>query len=76
MQSHTHPINTHTHTHTHKHTHTVLVIGFPQEVYDVTEDIGDAPITVQIISGELADGVSVDIFFSNQNVTVFGKRNY
>ena len=42
----------------------------------MTEDIGDAPITVQIISGELADGVSVDIFFSNQNVTAFGKRLY
>ncbi|XP_064387615.1 uncharacterized protein LOC135335886 isoform X2 [Halichondria panicea] len=54
----------------------VLVIGFPQEVYDVTEDIGDAPITVQIISGELADGVSVDIFFSNQNVTVFDGSDY
>ncbi len=34
----------------------------------MTEDIGDALITVQVLSGELADGVSVDVEFT----TAFG----
>ncbi len=37
-------------------------------IYDVSEDVGDAPVTVAVLSGSLPDGVSVDVTFSTSEL--------
>ncbi len=37
-------------------------------MYEVSEDVGDALVTVAVISGSLPDGVLVDVTFSTSEV--------